>query len=182
MPQQDDTPGLSRPVEVADIPTDGIEGCIEASPSERAALVSRLDLEALDALRLAYTVKPLNRGRFLLSGHWRAEVTQTCGVTLEPIAHQFDESISIEFWPQEVWDRYIRDSGEIALDPDEETPELVANGIIDPGQLLEQLLIVALPQFPRRDNAALTWEEEVTRPESPFAVLKDLPKRNGDSS
>lgn len=173
---------LSRTIDTGEIPPEGIEGCIEASAEERAALADRLDLAALDELVFAYKLMPVSRGRFRLTGHWRAEAAQTCGVTLEPIARAFDEHINVEFWPRHVWEQRIAEAGAVSVEPDEEGPELIEEGVIDPGRLLEELLAVSLPPFPRRENAALEWAETAGTPESPFAVLKDMPKRNGGAA
>jgi uncharacterized metal-binding protein YceD (DUF177 family) len=181
MSDPDDTAPLSRAIDTGDIPAEGVTGRIEATAEQRAALARRLDLAALDTLVFSYNLTPTSRGRFRLTGHWHAEAAQTCGVTLEPIAREFDEEVSIEFWPPEVWERQITETGEHAVEPDEDGPELIEAGMIDPGQLLQELLIVSLPPFPRRENAELEWEETVDKPESPFAVLKDLRKRNGDA-
>ena len=178
MPDNDHAPPLSRAISTDDIPAEGLPGRIEASADERAAIAEALDLAALDDLVLDYTLTPAGRGRFRLTGHWHAAATQTCGVTLEPIEHALGESIDLAFWPPEVWERHVRDNGGVTIVPDEETPEIIEDGTIDPGHLLEELLIVALPPFPRQDNAGLEWHESVPTPESPFAVLKDLPTRN----
>lgn len=182
MPAPDDGARLSRAIETDDIPAKGVEGHIEASLEQRAALARQLDLAALDKLVLSYKLTPMSRGRFRLRGRWHAEAVQTCGVTLEPITREFDEEVSIDFWPPEIWERREQADGEAAVEHDDEGPELIEEGLIDPGQLLEELLIVSLPPFPRREDAALDWEETVTKPESPFAVLKDLPKRNGGAA
>lgn len=171
------TLALSRPVVAADIPEDGIEGRIEASPEERSALLAPLDLSALDALALSYKLAPAGPGRFRLTGQWQARAAQTCGVTLEPIARVFDEPVSIEFWTQEAWERSGSSADDAAVAPEDEEPEIIEDGLIDPGHLLEQLLIVALPPFPRRDDAALSWRESEGREDSPFAVLKGLRTR-----
>lgn len=177
MPEPDHTATLSRPLDAADVPAEGVEGRVDASAEERAALARRFDLAALDSLALDYKLMPSGKGRFRLTGHWSAAATQTCGVTLEPIAHAFDEAVDVEFWPPEVWDRHISSSGEIAVDPEAEMPELIEDGVIDPGHLLEELLVVSLPPFPRRDNAELEWHETDTKAERPFDVLRHLPGR-----
>ncbi len=179
MPEPEEGAIVSRAIDAGDIPSEGVEGRIEASADERAQLARRLDLAALDELVFSYQLTPLSRGRFRLTGNWHAEAAQTCGVTLEPIAREFDEDVSIEFWPPEAWERQVAEAGEVAVEPDQEGPELIEDGVIDPGRLLEELLAVSLPPFPRRENAALEWEETVGKAESPFAVLKDMPKRNG---
>lgn len=172
---------LSRPIEAGGIPPEGVKGSIEADSGEREELARRLELAALDTLALSYELVPAGRGRFRLTGRWHAEAAQTCGVTLEPITRSLDENLSIEFWSPEVWARHIRENGEIAIAALEETPELIEHGIIDPGHLLEELLIVSLPPFPRREDAELDWRETVTRPESPFAVLKSHPKNSSNT-
>ncbi len=169
---------LSRPTIASEIPADGIEGTIEADGAERAELIARLDLAGLDYLRLDFTLAPAGRGRFRLTGAWTAQATQTCGVTLEPIAHAFEEVIDIEFWTQEIWRRRAETSGEVAFAPHEEPPEIIEHDTIDPGRLLEELLIVALPPFPRRDDAELNWRDNEGAAASPFAVLQGLPTRN----
>jgi uncharacterized metal-binding protein YceD (DUF177 family) len=182
MPDPNNGAILSRPIATGDIPPEGIEGRVEATADERAALAERLDLSALDELAFSYKLTPLSRGCFRLSGHWHAEAAQTCGVTLEPIALEFDEDLSVEFWPPEVWERQLAEAGEVAIEPDKEGPELIEKGVIDPAKLLEELLAVSLPPFPRRENAELQWQETLSKPESPFAVLKDMPRRNGGSA
>jgi len=182
MPDPDNGAPLSRAIETGDIPPEGLEGHIEATSEECASLARRLDLAALDKLVFSYKLTPMSRGRFRLTGRWHAEAAQTCGVTLEPIAREFDEEISIDFWPPEIWEKQAQADGDSEIAPDNDGPERIEDGVIDPGQLVEELLIVSLPPFPRRENAALDWEENVSKPESPFAVLKDLPKRNGGAA
>jgi len=179
MPVPDNGAIISHAIETGDIPPEGMEGRIEANAEERAAIARRLDLAELGELVFEYKLTPLNRGRFRLTGHWRAEAAQTCGVTLEPIAREYHEDIRIDFWPPEVWQQKTAEAGEVAVEPDEDGPELIEDGLIDPGRLLEELLAVSLPPFPRQENVELEWAETVGKPESPFAVLKDLPTRNG---
>lgn len=169
---------LSSPVPIADIADDGRTGHIEADDAARAALIAILDLVGLDRLRLDYTLVPLGRGRFSLTGQWSARAAQTCGVTLEPIPFAIDENVSIEFWTGAAWERYTRSHGDVAFGPDEDAPEIIAHDEIDPGRLLEELFIVALPPFPRREDAALNWREEEEPNTGPFAVLRGMSARN----
>jgi len=170
-------PALSRPVVAADVPADGVEGRVEASPEERSALQAQLDLPALDALVLSYELAPAGAGRFRLSGRWHARAVQTCGVTLEPIARIFDETVSTEFWTHDAWERSGDGADPLAVAPEDDGPEIIADGLIDPGQLLAELLIVALPPFPRREDAELSWRERESAQDSPFAVLKTIRTR-----
>ncbi len=169
---------LSRPVPVDDIGEDGRSGHIEADAAGRAALIARLDLAELDRLSLDYTLLPVGRGRFSLTGRWSACAAQTCGVTLEPIPFAIDENISIEFWTAEAWERYTRSHGEVTFGPDEDAPEIIEHDEIDPGRLLEELFIVSLPPFPRREDAELSWREREDPNAGPFAVLRGLSARN----
>jgi uncharacterized metal-binding protein YceD (DUF177 family) len=178
MSRTDDTPVMSRPAIASEIPASGIDRLIEADPEERAELVARLDLVGLERLRLDYTLAPAGHGRFRLTGRWSAHATQTCGVTLDPITHAFDEMIDVQFWTPEFWQRRAETSGDVAFGPDEETPEIIEDDTIDPGRLLEELLIVALPPFPRREDAQLNWRDNEGGAASPFAVLQGLSTRD----
>jgi uncharacterized metal-binding protein YceD (DUF177 family) len=168
---------LSCPVLAADIHDDGRTGHIEADASARAVLVERLDLAALDLLTLDYALAPVARGRFRLTGRWSARAEQICGVTLEPIPLAFDEDVSVEYWTPDAWERYAQ-RGEVTFGPDQDAPEIIEHGEIDPGRLLEELFIVALPPFPRREDAQLNWRESEQPTAGPFAELRSLSQRN----
>jgi len=170
----DDDEPLMHTVMAEDVPAEGLEGHLEAREAERAQIAARFDLISLDRLALSYKLTRMGAGRFLLNGTWNAEVVQTCGVTLDPLPLSLGDDVRVEFWSPEVWERNTAVSGEIAVEPEDEPPEPIEDGAMDIARLLEQLLSLALPSFPRSDDAELDWDERDTSGNRPFEVLKKL--------
>src|SRR4029453_6787734 len=102
-----DRPPLSRPLKVDEI-KDNVQGEIEATPSELAAVAKLLDLKGLGQLSFTYR---LNRGggdRLRLTGRLTASATQICVVSLEPVESNIDVPVEAEFWPEELIDHLER--------------------------------------------------------------------------
>jgi uncharacterized metal-binding protein YceD (DUF177 family) len=162
---------------VRDIPTSGLSAEREAAPDELASIARALDLIACSALKVDYTIAPTVDGRYQLSGRFRAEVSQACVVTLEPIDSTVEEDFEAVFWPQE--DMPTPESGELAID-DEPDPEPIVAGQIAVGRVVFESLAAATDPFPRKPGAVLDWQSPTpadaptSKPESPFAVLANL--------
>lgn len=180
-------PELSRPFTVARISGDGETFQFEANGDERAALARRFDLIALPSLTAEGRIIPSDHGRRArVEGIVRAEVVQSCVVTLEPV-------------PATVEDSFVRTYTSLSRDAEHETvvdldsddpPELMAEGVIDVGEAVAETLGLALDPYPRAPGAELTplqrddqdTPEDVTKlaeneGESPFRALKGLLKK-----
>src|SRR4029078_8243403 len=98
-----DRPPLSRPLKVYEI-NESVQGEIEATPSELAAIAKLLDLKGLG--QLTFTSR-LNRGggdRLRLAGRLTASATQTCVVSLEPVESIIAVTAEGELWREAVSD------------------------------------------------------------------------------
>jgi hypothetical protein len=106
------------------------------------------------------------------------EVTQACGVTLEPVASTIEEHLDVPFWPEA--DIPAPKSGEVDLG-DEEDPEPITDGRIAVGRLLFECLAAAIDPFPRNPEARLerstAGRDEEGPPNSPFSVLAGLGRK-----
>jgi uncharacterized metal-binding protein YceD (DUF177 family) len=162
---------------VVDIPHAGLSAARAASPDELARIAAALDLAACTALGAEYRIAPVAGGRYQLVGRLRAQLTQTCVVTLEPLDATLEEDFAAVFWPEE--DLPAPTSGELALD-DEPEREAILAGKVDVGRIVFESLAAALDPFPRKPDAVLDWQPPVakdgaaSKPESPFAVLANL--------
>lgn len=160
-----------------DIPQSGLSREREAAAEELAGLARVLDLVACSSLRAAYTLKPSIDGRYRLSGTLRAEIRQTCVVTLEPVDSTVVETFDAWFWPPE--DMPAPRSGALDLDEEPE-PEPIAAGHVDVGRVVVECLATAIDPFPRKEGATLDWqvpapaEGAAGKPDSPFAVLANI--------
>jgi uncharacterized metal-binding protein YceD (DUF177 family) len=146
---------------------------LEADEATRAAVARALGLPAIKRLTADVTVKSWLDGAEI-AGHIDAEVTQVCGVTLDP----FDAPVSDDFTVRAVpaGSPHAADAaGEDALvDPEaDDPPDVVRGGAIDLGGYVVEHLALALDPFPRKPGVVFDPPAD-TQPESPFAVLKGL--------
>ena len=147
---------LSRPIDVSDLPAQGIGISVQATPTERKALCRRFELEEVRALEARVRVERARdrdggaaiRVQAVLHG----EVMQQCIVTLEPFAVEVDEEFAILF-------QFRATKMEGTGDPDdimaEDLPEPLDTPEIDVGELVAQHLALALDPYPRSPGAAL---------------------------
>jgi uncharacterized metal-binding protein YceD (DUF177 family) len=155
---------------------------IAADAQERAALAKRfglIDIAALSA-RLHLSGTP-RRGVIAVEGRIRAEVTQSCVVTLEPVAARIEEDFEA-FFADVTEIEENDDWAEAALEGDHDQPEALLPEGLDLGELAAQQLAIALPAYPRSAQAdsALSGiaagEGDGRRP-NPFHVLRALQER-----
>lgn len=146
----------------------GLKRRLEPDAEARRRIARSLELASLDSLSADVEVAPTSSG-WRLSGRLRAELAQTCGITLEPLPLSLDQNFSVplaEAAPD-------AESDEIVVTLDDEAPDLIEDGRLDLGQYLVEQLALSLDPFPRKPGA-----EFVQPPEpgeiSPFAVLKTL--------
>jgi uncharacterized metal-binding protein YceD (DUF177 family) len=118
-----------------------------ADAAERAALVARFDLLALDRLEAALEVWRTADGaaaRGQVTGH----ATQACVVSGEPVTTDVTSALDLRF-------ATFAAGGEIELGADELDVMPIENDAIDLAEAVAQTLALALPVFPRADDAVL---------------------------
>jgi Large ribosomal RNA subunit accumulation protein YceD len=155
---------LSRPTPVGDLPPEGIEVTVEASPQEREALARDFKLPAIHALTGAFRLSG-TRSRVHVSGHVEAAVSQVCVVTLDPFDSAIRENVEVDFAAPGVAP---------AARPGEDPPDEIVNGTVDLGALTAEFLALGLDPHPRKPGVDFTFEAGDGRPESPFAALGTL--------
>lgn len=102
--------------------------------------------------------------------HVEAGLPLVCQRSLETFVHEvvLDERLGL----------ITEEAQEAALPPGYE-PLLVSNGEIDPADVIEDELILALPVVPLKPGAPLEWKDpsdEDDEPPNPFAALGSLRK------
>ena len=177
----DQAPEFSRLVDVNRIPVEGFEETIAADPDECTHLAERLGVVRLLALTATFTLMPWRHGGVRVRGRVRAEVEQTCVVSLDNFVAIVSEDVERCF----VGDNEPGRSGVVvdvdSLEGDE--PDLVSDGKIDLGELAAETLVLALDPYPRKPGATFaavghdqTGGSPVQR-ESPFGVLAKWPRK-----
>lgn len=160
---------------------------IAADGKELAALAKRFDLPAIDALGATGEFRQRPGQRWRLSAVVRAQVVQTCVVTLAPVAQSIEERFVLDFAAAAA-----PETPDLDLSAEDAEP-LPEDGRIDVGEIVAQHLYLALDPFPRAPGAAwpdppadgapdaaaaLAPQEErpAGRP-SPFAALASRARR-----
>jgi uncharacterized metal-binding protein YceD (DUF177 family) len=157
-------PEFSRPLRVAGVPPAGQRLRLEATPAECAALAARLGVPAVHMLAATLTLRPDRADGIAVDGMLEARVTQECVVTLEPVEQAVSEPLALRILPE----------GQAPSDdPDAEDEVEVQGGMAELGEVLAQLLALALDPYPRAPGAELP-ESARAEPESPFAGLARL--------
>lgn len=145
---------------------------VEATPGECGDLARFLGTVAVR--RLQADVALTRRGRQIRADfHVRADVVQTCVVTLDNLDTALDEEFSLIFDPD------VRRSGEFD-EPlsvtDDDPPEPLVDETVDAGVAVGEMMALALDPWPRRPGAEIDrdWTVAESVHTSPFAVLKSL--------
>lgn len=161
---------------------------ISASEKQRAGLATRFGLVEIDELGADLVLEWLRPNKVLsLKGRLSARVTQSCVITLDPVAAELGEELDI------VFSRNPEDTADI-VDPNE--AEVLVGEEIDVGEIVAEELSLSLNPYPRRadiDPAALELgpgaqflseegaEQEArksAKKDNPFDVLAALKPKN----
>lgn len=162
----------SVPLSVGEIPDDGSHHDIVADLSVREAVMKLAGLRTLPRLEASFDLARRGEG-VAVRGDVKADVGQTCVVTLEPIESTLHEQVDLLFAPTE---NEAGESGRTKKKKDE-PPEPLENGMIDLGAIATEFLLLGLDPYPRKPGAELALRETSEGGNSPFAGLADLKKR-----
>ncbi len=178
------TPEFSRPCAVDRLPAGGFAFDLEAQPAERAALARRFDLAALDRLVAEGSVEAVPGGLFEVQGRLRAEFSQRCVVTFEPVPATIDEEFR-RLFTREVAPPAQPGGAEVEIDLDavDDLPEPLGENGLDLGEVVAEEMAVALDPYPRAPNADAVLAEVAAQAgeedRGPFAVLAPLRRDSG---
>jgi uncharacterized metal-binding protein YceD (DUF177 family) len=161
----------SLPVTVAEIPDGGSHYNLVADASTRDAVMKLARVRTLSRLEASFDLT--RRGEAVaVRGEVKAQVGQTCVVTLEPIESAVHEQIDLLFAPAES------ETGDIKQTKKKgEPPEPLENGVVDIGAIATEFLVLGLDPYPRKAGVEFERLEVGEKSSHPFAALADLKKR-----
>jgi hypothetical protein len=143
-----------------------------ADEAARRVIAKALDLVSLDALEADLELSGWFDG-LRIDGRWKADIVQTCGVTLE----DFPTALSGEFTVRAVPEgsRHAAPPElEIEVDIDaEEPPDVLESDQIDIGAYVVEHLSLEVDPFPRKPGVVFEPPEPEAET-SPFAALLKL--------
>lgn len=141
-----------------------------------AQLAQELGLSGLKKLSFEGTIKPMGGSDWALKARLGATVLQPCVVTLEPVTTRIDTDVFRQF----VRNYEDPDAPEVEM-PEDDTTEALGSWI-DPATVMQEALALAVPDYPRKDEASLgqlvytkPGEAPMTDEDArPFAGLADF--------
>jgi uncharacterized metal-binding protein YceD (DUF177 family) len=153
---------LHRPVALDRIGPHGLAVEVEAGPDELPAIATRLRILAVASLHCAFKLRRVGADTIEAQGVLRAQVTETCVVSLDPFCHGVQEAFTVHFVP----------SGAEDDNPDPEAIDQIpySGSAADLGEAAVEQLALALDPFPRKPGAALPADATDEMP-GPFAAL-----------
>lgn len=174
------TPEFSRLVRVETLAPGETVLDVTAAPDERQALAERLGLLALDALSATLRLRPEPDGSYLVRASLRAEVVQSCVVTLVAVPAVVDAEFERRFAAGDN----LHDTAEEEVLGPEDPPDPLIDGAIDVGEAVAEQLALELDPFPRAPNVSFDGYStdpdgagEPDRP-NPFAALEKLKRQD----
>ena len=147
--------------------------------AETARIAAELGLDALRKLSFEGRLIPDGKADWRLEARLGATVVQPCVVTLEPVTTRIDTDVVRSF----LRDYHDPDEPEAEM-PEDETTEPLGTWI-DPAAVMLEALALAVPDYPRKEDAAL-GQMVLTEPGKaamtdedarPFAGLADLRRK-----
>lgn len=156
----------------------GLARRLEPDAETRQRIARALNLKSLDRFEADLEVLATVSG-WRLTGRVVADAVQSCVLTLEPLPVHVDERFEVNL--VEALDAPSPDEGEIDLELDDDSPDVVENGQIDLGQYAVEQLALHLDPYPRKDGAVFEQPPEPGEI-SPFGVLRALKPNDSDKS
>jgi uncharacterized metal-binding protein YceD (DUF177 family) len=168
---------IPHPVSVARLPQNGMPVRLAANDKELRALAKAHDLISVQSFRAELLVRKWRKDGVKITGNVSADITQSCVITLEPLAARIDAAIDAVFVQEgsKLARPPLSADGEIVIDYDgADIPETFSGDMIDVGALAEEFFGLSIDPYPRAPGAALDAALEpqagASKP-SPFAKL-----------
>lgn len=150
-----------------------------------ASLAEELGITSIRKLSFEGSLKPFGDSDWQLKARLGATLIQPCVATLEPVTTRIDADILRIF----VTDYTEAEAPEIEM-PEDDTIEPLGTWI-DPAIIMKEALALALPEYPRKDEAQTEtvrvtepgkkpMTDEEARPFAGLAALKDQLGKNDD--
>jgi uncharacterized metal-binding protein YceD (DUF177 family) len=172
------TEPLTHSYNLARLGNAGDEVRFAADATALAQIARWAGVQSVEKFEVRVELKKLAPDRFGLACHLRADVIQSCVVTLEPVAGHIEHSFSRELVfvgaQRHKQTEALAESETLDLG-EEEGPEEIESLHFDLAAPVLEEFALSLDPYPRAPGVEFAPKSpESDRPESPFAVLKDL--------
>jgi len=192
---------FSFPIDITSLPLAGRNYTITAPADACVRVAARLDLQAVNSLTAILNIAPGGKGVIKVAGEVKADVVQTCVVSLAPVPAQVKDAVAANFITEEkaaadklkkerakakarAAKKAVEEEEEVISAQGDDPPDVALGGRIDLGEVAVTHLALALNPYPRAPGAAFdakAWGLHEENPEKPanvsaFAALAKLKK------
>lgn len=148
---------ISFEATVLRLPAKGMPVSIEADEQQRHALADAHHLVEVKAFRADLLVENWKRDGVKVTGRVKAQIVQSCIVSLDPLDAGIDEEFHALFARE--GSKLLRpdamEGGEMILDAEgDDGPEPFSGDAIDVGQLAEEFFALGIDPYPRKAGVA----------------------------
>jgi len=174
-------------VSASDVPPSGKDVPFEADKAVLKELAARFGIVEVVALSGSAKVRPYKKAGLTVEASFKAEVVQSCVVTLEPVHEIIEERFTQRYLPEHMIVPDVPEESterEIEIDIEaEDAPEPMTGNGVEVGEAVAERLALAFDPYPRKPGAAFerSAEEAGDAQESkpnPFAALEKLKKNS----
>jgi len=156
---------FSRIVKAANVPPHGLHVTETATADECQALAGRYMIEAVKYFEVEADIKIWRKQGLHVKALMRADIIQTCIVTLEAMENNIEERFEVFMLPENMLASYVKkankaDKAELIEDLD--VPDVLVDGQCDIGELAAQYLSLALDPYPRKQGAQSAYLDTMT--------------------
>lgn len=164
------------PVRIQEVPAGGRHVRRDRlEPADGAALAAAIGVEAIEAFLLDVEIRPYHGDGLAVTGRVQATVSQTCVVSLEPVANVIEEEIDATFRPVDKLKPHLVHDEEdgLAIDASVAADDPLIGNEIDLAAIAIEFLALVVDPYPRRPDAAFEAPQAANEA-SPFAGLAKL--------
>jgi uncharacterized metal-binding protein YceD (DUF177 family) len=173
---RDDVPLLDASVRIDNLPADGRNIDVIATPAQLATIATALKISAIERLEARLNVMSF-RGGLRAHGRLEAVTVQPCVVTFVPVRQVIDEEIDRIFLPAAEQPKAAGAHPEMFVDLEgDDLPDYFEGHEVDLAEAIIETVALALDPYPRAEGAEIPADlaprddAEI----SPFASLRSL--------
>jgi uncharacterized metal-binding protein YceD (DUF177 family) len=185
---------VSMPLRVADLPARKPKRFdLRPAPEVLPLVAGLIGAESVRKLSFKGEIRPAGKHDFVLEGDLGATVVQACVVTLAPVTTRIEEHVTRRYLTEMPSPAEHSDPGAEGMEmPEDDTAEPLPE-VIDPGSVLLEALALAMPLYPRAEDAALDQADfsppdaapltdAALKPFAGLAALRDKLENGGNDS
>ena len=169
---------LPRPILTPSVPKKGQRTAISLSDGEAQAICAFYDLQEIKFFEAKTFLEKKTTTKFRLTGTVKAEVIQTCVLSLKPVNKGIEEEIDLTLVPVTEFEKYMEptaDGGLLELGLDTNVPDTYDHEVIQLGSFVLEHFALGLDPYPRAENAEIDQSAvKSDRETSAFAGLAAL--------